>query len=547
MPSSDEELQMLAEKAVNPDAFAAPTAAPLSAPVVGTPEGPGIPPVADPATPTAPVGLPPAVTPAPGVPPIQPSLKAPPTIPGIDTRALEQARGSADELAKAQAAKGPLIAGANEAEAGAADQLSQEKRDKAIELQAEEQAQKDGLAAAQKVADQAADEVKNFKLPDYWGDKTGAQKVMAHIGYALGAYAAGGSSGNGVNQAAEKIKMISQQNMDAAKAKLGTLQWAAEQKRRGVTDLQQAYRDDLAKLTLRQGMELQAASDEAKAYLLRSKTPLEEAENNVLVMKLKNDGDQAYAKGFQELVRDKAQLALEKARIGASYAAINESRREHDLQHEDRALTAITKTGATGDKTVVMDPDTGKKLGYVVGGKGGAAAFGTRDSDYGRALQQLEALKKDVVENGNRVLLPESVKRRNALKNNADIAVATVSPLGKTDEAMKKESASIGGGGAAGLNTDILAGANPDAINNKIKELKEQRERYRKSQLIGLDENEDGTPAADRVPTLKDVNANAVRSLPEADRKDAIDAISALSNPAKAAKAAKFLRHLGVM
>lgn len=133
---------------------------------------------------------------------------------------------------------------------------------------------------------------------------------------------------------------------------------------------------------------------------------------------------------------------------------------------------------ADDEATAVRDED-GNVIGHVPTGRGGAQGFATRDADYARAQQQLQLYQEDIAKNGERVYLPEAVKRRQTLKHNADIAVATVSPLGKTDEAMKAEAGSIGSSGAYSL-----TGANPEAIANKLKELREQQHRYRKETLI---------------------------------------------------------------
>lgn len=177
-----------------------------------------------------------------------------------------------------------------------------------------------------------------------------------------------------------------------------------------------------------------------------------------------------------------AHLALQREQIDATKAAAGE-------KADDKA-----------DHETVRD-ENGNKIGRVPTGRGGAQAFATRDADYTRALTQLEALKADIKDNGGRVLLPEAVKRRQTLKENADIAVATVSPLGKTDEAMKKEAASIGQSGAY-----TLTGANPEAVARKIEELKDQRERYRKATLIPLkpaiEKPKAKLPAPERPKTL---------------------------------------------
>lgn len=166
---------------------------------------------------------------------------------------------------------------------------------------------------------------------------------------------------------------------------------------------------------------------------------------------------------------------------------------------DDRKKATAEKEQDKLDSTTVRD-ENGNPIGYVPTGKGGAQGFATRDADYKRALEQLSALQSNVNDKGERVFWPSNVKDRNSLKHNADIAVATVSPLGKTNEAMKAESESIGRGGGLGFNADALVGANPEAIQRKLEEIKAQRDRYRAETLIPMRE---GNPLTRAAPGVK--------------------------------------------
>lgn len=200
----------------------------------------------------------------------------------------------------------------------------------------------------------------------------------------------------------------------------------------------------------------------------------------------KEDTDRTYR------MTAESQLAHQREMERIGWAGVNTKRDAGDERKQRDAENQQDKL----DTTVVRD-ENGNPIGHVPSGKGGAQGFASRDADYKRAIEQLEALKADVDQNGSRVILPSSVQRRNTLKQSADIGVATVSPLGKTDEAMKKESASIGGGGALGLNADVLLGAQPEAIQRKIAEIQMQRDRYRRETLIPL---RDGEPSDRPAP-----------------------------------------------
>jgi hypothetical protein len=156
------------------------------------------------------------------------------------------------------------------------------------------------------------------------------------------------------------------------------------------------------------------------------------------------------------------------------------------------------------DETTVRD-ENGVPIGHVPTGRGGAQGFATRDADYSRGEQMLQGLLDDIEKSGNRALTPEETLRRQTLYNNAVIGVATVSPLGKTDEAQKLERSSIGPSGAVDLHspTGILTGANPEAIRRKLAELRDQRARYRAQTLIPLSERPAQQGPQQRQPARK--------------------------------------------
>ncbi len=150
------------------------------------------------------------------------------------------------------------------------------------------------------------------------------------------------------------------------------------------------------------------------------------------------------------------------------------------------------KARADEETNTLVRDEQGNPIGHVPTGRGGAQGFATRDADYARGEEQLNALLADLQAHGERVISPESIKRRKTLYHNAVIGVATVSPLGKTNEAMEAEAGSLGNSGA-GL--DAFAGANTAAVARKIEELRAQRQRYRKESLIPLGPGEARTPA----------------------------------------------------
>jgi hypothetical protein len=158
------------------------------------------------------------------------------------------------------------------------------------------------------------------------------------------------------------------------------------------------------------------------------------------------------------------------------------------------------------DPTTVRD-DTGKIIGHAPTAKQ-AMQFITRDADYSRGEDTLVGLLEDIKRTGNRALSPEEAKQRLTKYASAVIGVATVSPLGKTNESQKLEANSIGASGSWDPEhpvESVALGANPEAIQRKIEELRRQRDRYRTQTLA--------------PPRGKDLEENSKTTTPKTDTK----------------------------
>jgi hypothetical protein len=557
--ATNEELQALAEQAVNPGAMATPSPAP-NASVIGTPEGPGIPPIAPVPTEAAPM-----VNPA--APPILPQAGVPgagaPVVPqpvplhaaGVDTRAIDQARQSSHDLAQSAANKTPLIGDQANEEAGQTEKQAALQRDQSVEMQMEEQSQKDGLAEAQRVADQAHDEAKNFKFRDFIGSQTRGQKIVSNIAYFLGAFGAGGKRGNGINPVAQQIKEITDQQFREDSEKLHSKENLAKWKSEGVKDLASRYKDEYAKLQLRQGMTLKASADEAKAYLLRTGVPLQEADQNELVAKLRADGDKTYADGFEKLTHDKAMEALERVKLsqsqpedpgklaiiaraaqtpGVTQADLYELAKRLGIKDVNKSVLPVQKNpdaedAATAKKQAALDARTVVLDGVPRGTLPSPRIikpFTDRAIQYDDAIKSLEALKTDISANPIMGRLPTG-----DVYHRAVAAIAATTTGNVSDKMTEHEAGSIKNFGLTSL----------AAIDTAIEHLKSRQARFMGTLgPVGGEAPSSGT--SNSMPS-----ADKIRALPEGDRNDAIEATAALRNPEKAAKARKFLQHLGVM
>jgi len=195
----------------------------------------------------------------------------------------------------------------------------------------------------------------------------------------------------------------------------------------------------------------------------------------------------------------------------AKYSLTAEDQKRHQRAMEAAAFAAAnSRQEAQGarnqekDDTTTVRDATGTPIGHVPSGRGGAVGFSTRDADYSKAENQLQELLDHVEKHGNRTLDPATAQRRDTLYKGAVIGVATVSPLGKTNESQKLEAENIGPSGAPDMEhkMGVLIGASPEAIKAKIEEIRKQRDAYRAQTLIPLDEKP--APAKKQGRTVKD-------------------------------------------
>lgn len=355
---TDEELALLASQAVDPstgvpippqpgagtgatlglDLSAFPANVPPAPVTVGPPAANGIPvegPVEVPGDRSmASVGAPVAVgQPIPGPAPL--SAQG-----GVE--ALGDARTAAMGVADAKAAGGPLKAEESRLNADAQSQVADQARQNAVDIQAEQNAIVEGRNAAQKIADSAAQEYKNFKYSDWWGDKTDGERIRAKIFVGLGAFAAAGSEGSGKNAALDAINTIIDQNHRREVAENKQLYDFSRLKAEGVEQFMAAGRQDMANLQIKNAARYQASADEAKAQLIRNGIPADEAENDVMVRTLRANAEKEYAKGYGDLVKDQAQLAMSKAHLAIARGTLavaqkNSARVDVPAEHESKS------------------------------------------------------------------------------------------------------------------------------------------------------------------------------------------------------------------
>ena len=401
--------------------------------------------------------------------------------PGVNPDAAILASGQ--RISDAIRAGGEATAKSDAAEAEArrqgAEQIAAQQKD----LQAQRVQRDQFFRQVNQESADALEKAHNATVPDFWEGKEG-QMVTAAILVGLGAVAQGLTAfGTGVNignGAQQTINHAVDSYYDRKKDEINNLyKYAAakgqldEQKKLDyatkLNDLQfdiaathQSIQDHLAEVAA-QG---RGAIDQSHFAQLA-------AENEQRTQGLQ----QAAAMGRAQIVRMKAETS-----IGYGNLAIA---RENADSERIKALGAGQKATDTEGKTAVFAPDKNpdgsqRLLGYVTSGRGGAQKFSEADAAFTNAISAARAFDADIAQNGERVVTPEAVKRREYLKKNANIAIGAVSSLGNTDSAHDQEFASIGSSGAG----FSLYGANREAVQAKIAELAARQERARTQGLI---------------------------------------------------------------
>jgi hypothetical protein len=437
----------------------------------------------------------------------------------------------AERVAKVEADK-------NDREADEQARLQEERKREAAAYQVQRAARQSEIesAVSEKMASQK--DLTNAGKDETFGMKLGRSIAIALGGLGQALMVKGGVHG-AQNEGLKAVKDTVAQDYQRRKDRLAAASDAVLQARYGAKDAAEAHRAALNDLDADTAAKYRLIAAEAKKQLDQAGVDKAQSDSNIVVLAAQEEAAKfegqihAREEATQQHREQAAATAdLAKAHLDQGERQITateaqrretnyEKRREFNIRDQERRDAAARAAEAkkekqkdADDKEIVRD-ESGKPIGRVPTGRGGAQGFSTRDADYGRAERQLEELLTDVEKNDKRVLSPENIKRRETLFNNAVIGVATVSPLGKTNEAMEKEAGSLGSSGGMSL-----MGANPEAIKRKIEELKQQRNQYRQQTLRPLDDA--GVPEARSAPekTAKpDAHAELRAKADEADRK----------------------------
>jgi hypothetical protein len=515
--------------AAAPDSAAAPPPGPPSAQPAGTdgttPQGVAM--AETPMPPGATVQNPSVAAPQPladiGPPPTRPKLTGDPT---KDNQAnLEWSQQLGDYQVTLAKRQGELAKHADTVAADKAKREAEEERRvasvrqaEATEFQARQQARQQQIDDAVKEKQAAYTDLKNPSGTSF-ADRLGAAIAIALGGIGQGLMLKGhvaGAQNEGLNAVNKSIEQEHQRKLERLKSASDSIMEA----RYGFKDAADNHRAALNDLDADRAAKYRLIASEAEAQLRAQGVSDADIKTNAVVLNALQEAakstDTITAREEQretERTKAQAELALTKEHLDLSRDTLAETKRQHrdtgyehkrefdlkDQEARDKAAAAAAakadKQKDADEKEIVRD-ENNKPIGRVPSGRGGAAQFATRDADYGRADEQLQALVEDIKKNGARPVTPEAIRHRQTLEENAKIGVATVSPLGKTNEAMEAEGASIGalGTGVVAAIKGATLGSNLDAIERKLHEVRGQRDKYRQETLRPL--GDEGVPAA---------------------------------------------------
>jgi hypothetical protein len=293
-----------------------------NAPTLDSLQKPGTPATPPPADIPSIAGAPPVGTPPPEQPDAGP--QAPPTIPypknqpitfqGAANTVNNAANAGIDE-ANAQGKVGPANAADREAMAEGADMRSVEGRNSVAERDVlQEQANK-ARQEANKHYEELQKKAEDFKFHDYWADKSTGQRVLATIGMALGGFNRHWNGGRNIYQ--DRLNGEIEKDFENQKQELLKRKDAAKEARERGLDLTNWYKEQLAELTVKEGMAYKAAGDEGEAHVLRNGGNAEDAKNDVTVQGLRAKSEEVRAKGYVDLEKAKLEAEAQKAKAAA--------------------------------------------------------------------------------------------------------------------------------------------------------------------------------------------------------------------------------------
>lgn len=351
---SDADLEALLAQSYQPGP-PAPVAAPLPAPALPPPPGGALPPA--PAPQLAPEELD-RIAALAGPPPAAAAPAAPPPPPATIEQAVAAQNATHDAAQKVADAG---VANAQE-QADAATAAAQKKADlladQRVDLQAEQQYQRDGLERATADRDRIEKEIADTKLHNLWETASVPRKFAALAGILLGGFS---FDAHHVNQAAESVDRQVAEDLNLQKERLGQKFQLLSMKNTDLGQLRQQYEYENAQLQLRQGKALESLGAQLDALSAKSKNQEGVLKAQAISAELKQAGAQAVTEGFAKIAAfhtNKLKDAEIKSVTAKNYAEAAKAR-------ADGTTAKLTKAEQLANDTVNKQFD--KEKGLVLG------------------------------------------------------------------------------------------------------------------------------------------------------------------------------------
>jgi len=348
-------------------------------------------------------------------------------------------------------------------EQAAAAQAQQEARAAAIE-EAQRRRQE-----AEVIYQQKLDAFNKQDFHSFFSNRGAASEVLADVGVALGAFGAGFKGGR--NEALQLLNARVAQDFDVQKAQIEKAKDSVVMAKTGIQDADEARKVALEDLDIKQA-----------AAMTAIKTRLEAGKAAQLGSTAAAQGDKDVAQiGLDIQARkEKTTAGMATRTIGSSTflnpAAVELKANAHKEASAKNDETGLVNVGRDAQGNPII-------LGRAVAGRGGPLAIAQQDIQNTTAVNAMKALLADVKDTGEHPLTPAHIARRQGLEADAKKAMAVVSPLGKSNEALEVEGASAGIHGAF---RNIFQGANPGLIEHQLKILEERQQAYRDQATVPL-------------------------------------------------------------
>lgn len=497
------------------------------------------------------------------VPPTPGTVVTPPV--GAPATPQAAAAGSFGALQEGVAAATDKANAIQEESGVEADRLAAQKQDEddiRVQRELEAQAQKDSRDEYLAKKDAADEKVRDFKFHDYYDDPKHQSAVLDKFSVFLGGLGnLGGQAPGAPNRALDTVEGKIRADHDEQLSYLNSAKYFADKQAEGVTDLLKQQASDRQQAELEYANKKLATADKFAelAQTARGKQNYDAA--MIEVAKLKKSAYDDQQKVFSEIAQQKLEDAKAQHQLrlanrgrgtgggggssldaaqaktaaeiealkqtkpegaGVSYAEMSAIALKNKLPLQAKAgrpsLAGIIAGEAKGASVTSAETRTAERLNQLkLTGPNGedlgtahnlndAKAAAKSNSSFQQISERMKALIDDVEKNGDRVLTPDDVQRRNSLGAKVLAAARVYNGLGATDASQHLESLINGALGTPGQG--FFIGANLGVLKDNLREAEESNKaRLSIYTRQGFPKTEAGQPTAAQIAGIARLRA----------------------------------------